>query len=207
MSIRMMLVALAAVVAARAVPAGAETRYFDRAPSAEELQRALTPQPAPPAGAAAGAPAAAQSSEQPPMSATGRGNADEILRGHRMSPTAIPIAPDPPKVGLTINFAFNSVELTPEARRVLDVLATAINRLPQFRFQIEGHTDAVGGDAFNLELSQRRAAAVVQYLVLTHNISPARLAAIGFGKRKLRDPVHPTDGINRRVEVMNLGPA
>ena len=143
--------------------------------------------------------------------AADRANDSEVQRrGPRLSiaPTSIPVAPrEPPKVGLTLNFAFNSVELTPESRRVLDVLAVAINRLPQFRFQIEGHTDSVGGDAFNLELSQRRAAAVVQYLVLTHNISPARLAAIGFGKRKLRDPVHPTDGINRRVEVLNLGPA
>jgi OOP family OmpA-OmpF porin len=203
MSIRMMMMLAFAVVAAQAVPAAAETRYFDRQPTAEELERALTPQPSPPASA--------QPSQQAPVGANRATDEDAQRRGSRLAPGATPTPPfappEAPKVGLTVNFAFNSVELTPESRRVLDVLATAIDRLPQFRFQIEGHTDAVGGDAFNLELSQRRAAAVVQYLVLTHNISPARLAAIGFGKRKLRDPVHPTDGINRRVEVLNLGPA
>jgi outer membrane protein OmpA-like peptidoglycan-associated protein len=210
MSIRMMIVALGAVLAAQGGPAASQTRYFDRTPSADELERALTPQAAPSAPPATATP----NQQQPPMRAN-EGAADRASdaeaqrRGPRLSiaPTSIPVPREPPKVGLTVNFAFNSVELTPESRRVLDVLAIAINRLPQFRFQIEGHTDSVGGDAFNLELSQRRAAAVVQYLVLTHNISPARLAAIGFGKRKLRDPVHPTDGINRRVEVLNLGPA
>jgi outer membrane protein OmpA-like peptidoglycan-associated protein len=213
MSIRMMIVMLATVLAAQTGQAAAQTRYFDRTPSAEELEQALTPQTTPiaPHG---GPPAAAAPNQQPPMraneGATDRANDGEAQRrGPRLSiaPTSIPVPREPPKVGLTVTFAFNSVDLTAESRRVLDVLAIAINRLPQFRFQIEGHTDSVGGDAFNLELSQRRAAAVVQYLVLTHNISPARLAAIGFGKRKLRDPVHPTDGINRRVEVLNLGPA
>jgi outer membrane protein OmpA-like peptidoglycan-associated protein len=202
MSIRMMVLALAAVAATWAAPAAAQTRYFDTTPTPEDLERALTPQAAP----RSAAPAQQQGEQgQPPL----RANTEEDRAGRRTAtppPITIPIAPTPPKVGLTVTFAFNSTELTAESRRVLDVLATVINRLPQFRFQIEGHTDSVGGDAFNLELSQRRAAAVVQYLVLTHNVSPARLAAIGFGKRKLRDPLHPTDGINRRVEVLNLGP-
>jgi outer membrane protein OmpA-like peptidoglycan-associated protein len=200
MSLRIkVLVLTVACIAGAGAPAGraaAETRYFAGTPSAEELQRALTPQPAPPASAP-GLPRAGAA--QPPPLAADR--AAEAGMARPLPP------PEPPKVGLTVTFGFNSVELTPDARRVLDVLAIAINRLPQFRFQIEGHTDAIGSDAFNLDLSQRRAAAVVQYLVLVHNVSPSRLAAIGFGKRKLRDPMHPTDGINRRVEVMNLGPA
>lgn len=193
MSIRMMVLALAAAVATQVAPASAQTRYFDSTPTPEELERALTTQPVPPAATAP--------TQQPQMRANEMGR-----RGPPPAGLAPPRPPEPPKVGLTVNFAFNSAELSAEARRVLDVLALAINRLPQFRFQIEGHTDAVGGDAFNLTLSQRRAAAVVQYLVLTHNVSPARLAAIGFGKRKLRDPANPNDGINRRVEVLNLGP-
>lgn len=162
--------------------ATAQTRYFDGRPSAEDLERALTPQAAPPAAGA----------QQP-------GSAPLTLR------TAPPLPPDRPKIGLMIGFAYDSANLTADARATLDVLAAAMSRLPQFRFQIEGHTDAAGSDAYNLTLSQRRAAAVVQYLVLSHNISPGRLAAIGFGERKLRDPLHPNDGINRRVEILNLG--
>lgn len=199
MSIRMTILGLAAAAAVQAAPAAAQTRYFERAPSAEELERALTPQASPPASMAP--------FQQPPASPQ---DSSLTRRGAMAAPPPIgmtpPRPPEPPKVGLMVNFAFISADLTGEARQVLDVLAMAINRLPQFRFQIEGHTDAVGGDAFNLSLSQRRAAAVVQYLVLTHNVSPHRLAAIGFGKRKLRDAMHPNDGINRRVEVLNAGP-
>ena len=183
------LAALVAVAVFLAAGAQAQTRYFDGRPSAEELERALTPAPRDQPSA----PPPASGAAQPPA-------APLTLRGMPVPP------PERPKVGLMVNFAYNSTELTADARALLDVLAAAMARLPQFRFQIEGHTDAAGSDAYNLTLSQRRAAAVVQYLVLTHNISPHRLAAIGFGKRKLRDPAHPTDAVNRRVEIMNLGP-
>ncbi len=181
------LAAFVAVAGIAMTAATAQTRYFDGRPSAEDLERALTPQAAPPAAGA----------QQP---GTAPGSAPLTLR------TAPPLPPDRPKIGLMIGFAYDSANLTADARATLDVLAAAMARLPQFRFQIEGHTDAAGSDAYNLTLSQRRAAAVVQYLVLSHNISPGRLAAIGFGERKLRDPLHPNDGINRRVEILNLGP-
>lgn len=110
-----------------------------------------------------------------------------------------------PRVGITVNFDFNSAELTLDARATLDALGTAIKQLAAFRFVVEGHTDAVGGDDYNLLLSNRRATAVVTYLVMRHGIEPGRLQAIGYGKRRLRDPAHPNDAINRRVEIANMG--
>ncbi len=111
-----------------------------------------------------------------------------------------------PRVGLTVHFEFNSAELTADARATLDVLAEAIDKLPLYRFRIEGHTDAVGGDTYNLVLSQRRAASVVTHLATRHAIDPGRLESVGYGKRRLRDPANPNDAVNRRVEIANMGP-
>ena len=107
---------------------------------------------------------------------------------------------------LRVLFPFDSADLTPEAKRILDELAGALQseRLRAHAFRIAGHTDAVGDEAYNLDLSSRRARAVVDYLTQTHGISRARLVAEGFGERQLFRPEQPRDGANRRVEVVNL---
>lgn len=108
---------------------------------------------------------------------------------------------------LKIPFGYGSDELTPEARAQLDQLAKAIGReeLRGFRFMISGHTDVVGGDAYNEGLSERRAVAVVSYLARNHGVPAERLAAAGYGEKQLADPADPTSGRNRRVEVRTLG--
>lgn len=107
---------------------------------------------------------------------------------------------------LRILFDFDSAALTPRARRTLDRLAAAFGsaRLHDDGFRIVGHTDAVGDDAYNLELSRRRASSVVEYLVVSRGIDPTRLASEGRGESELFDPGHPTSAANRRVEVVNL---
>src|SRR5690242_14808560 len=71
-----------------------------------------------------------------------------------------------PAISLTVQFATGSAELTPEATRVLDNLGKALSdqTLASYRFRIEGHTDTVGTRPYNKELSDRRAATVVDYL-------------------------------------------
>jgi outer membrane protein OmpA-like peptidoglycan-associated protein len=70
-------------------------------------------------------------------------------------------------------------------------------------FLIEGHTDAVGSDAYNLDLSKRRAVAVALYLVNQMGISPDRLAVAGKGKTEpLTDD--PYDAANRRVQFARM---
>jgi len=79
---------------------------------------------------------------------------------------------------------------------------------PIFRgvvIRIEGHTDAVGSDAYNQELSQRRALAVRNVLAARFNIPLSLLPARGLGERRLFDTQHPTAAINRRVEFINTG--
>ena len=114
-----------------------------------------------------------------------------------------------PSVNLTVNFAFGSAELTPEAMRTLDELGRALSSkdLASYKFRIEGHTDTVGTKEQNLTLSERRAAAVVDYVTRKYGVDPTRLQAIGVGEEQLLVPTPPQtpEPRNRRVQVINLG--
>ena len=100
-----------------------------------------------------------------------------------------------------ITFEFNSDKLTPFARKVLDVFAAAIQTpdLRNVQFIIEGHTDGSGSDQYNLELSRKRADAVIKYLVDNSRLDPSRFAARGKGRRELLNPDDPSSRENRRV--------
>ncbi|MGV7031531.1 OmpA family protein [Methylobacterium symbioticum] len=102
---------------------------------------------------------------------------------------------------LRVNFDYNSANLTPAARQNLDEFARALNdpALSNAQFVVEGHTDGMGSDAFNLDLSMRRARSVVDFLK-THGVSDARIEAKGYGKQKplVQDPLSSQ---NRRVET------
>lgn len=115
-----------------------------------------------------------------------------------------PVKP-PAAFDLRINFDYNSAHLTPAARANLGEFARALKdpQLDAARFIVEGHTDAMGGEAFNLDLSMRRASAVVEYLA-AHGVAGARLEAKGYGKQKplVADPMSSE---NRRVETRLLG--
>jgi outer membrane protein OmpA-like peptidoglycan-associated protein len=107
---------------------------------------------------------------------------------------------------LKIQFASNSAELSGASRGTLDALAEAMNRdeLRDLRFEIGGHTDAKGSDKYNEELSRKRAASVVAYLGKGKGVERARLKAVGYGEKALRDKADPNSGVNRRVEVRTL---
>ncbi|HKM88381.1 MAG TPA: OmpA family protein [Xanthobacteraceae bacterium] len=115
-------------------------------------------------------------------------------------------AEQPLSVNLYVNFAYNSADLTSDARITLDRLGTALRdpRLAAFSFVIAGHTDAKGGAEFNQKLSERRAEAVSKYLIAQFSISAGRLSAKGYGKSQLLDPTNPEDGVNRRVQIINV---
>ena len=108
---------------------------------------------------------------------------------------------------LLVTFPFDSAEITPAARQTLDVLGAALTdgRLSADRFEVAGHTDGIGDEAYNETLSQRRAQAVVNYLSDHFGISRDRLLGRGYGETFLADPQDPADPQNRRVEIMNLG--
>lgn len=127
----------------------------------------------------------------------------------RVSTQTRPAAPAMPRekraASALILFEYNSAMLTPSAREQLDQLAEALSSpgLSTAVFRIEGHTDAIGGEAYNLKLSEERAAAVVNYLV-ERGIDSARLQPVGRGEKDLYDPRNPTAPENRRVKVINL---
>lgn len=111
-----------------------------------------------------------------------------------------------PTVNLYVNFEYKSDALGQDARITLDRLAAALkdDRLVEWEFLIGGHTDAVGSDAYNLALSERRALAVKEYLIGMHGVSEQRLIEKGFGERRLLNPASPEDGVNRRVQITTL---
>jgi len=80
-----------------------------------------------------------------------------------------------------ILFAFNSDALLPESTPVLEEIFSTLERYPDLAIVIEGHTDSVGEDAYNLELSGRRAASVEAYL-LKRGVDAGRLQAVGKGE-------------------------
>jgi len=132
------------------------------------------------------------------------------LRGVRQlqaKPAAEPEA-RAPAVALDIKFGVNTAELTPEAKEVIKQLGTAMasEQLSTFRFQVEGHTDSTGRHDRNVVLSKERAMAVRGYLVSNYGIKPDRLEAVGRGPDAPLDPANPTSGVNRRVQIVNLGP-
>jgi outer membrane protein OmpA-like peptidoglycan-associated protein len=103
-----------------------------------------------------------------------------------------------------IYFDFNKDTLKPESEPVLKEIAQAMTHNPDWKLTVEGHTDNIGGDTYNLDLSKRRAAAVKQALVTQYNIAPDRLLTGGFGASR---PVETNDTLegrarNRRVELV-----
>ena len=126
---------------------------------------------------------------------------------------ATPVAPprqpptrgNPYGVSLAIQFEHDSDVLGAQATRTLDDLADVIKRNDKDRFVIEGHTDAHGTDDYNQRLSDRRAAAAVDYLASKHGIPRDRLEAVGVGRGRPLVPALPYDARNRRVQILNVG--
>lgn len=103
-----------------------------------------------------------------------------------------------------IYFDFGKATLRPESEPVLRQIAEAMTHNPAWKIGIEGHTDNVGGDAMNLDLSRRRAAAVKQALVDRYHVNAANLTTEGFGASRPADTNDTLSGRarNRRVELV-----
>ena len=116
------------------------------------------------------------------------------------------IASTKPKIDLEINFDFNSASIRQSSMPSVQALGQALSdpKLKGSTFVVAGHTDGVGSDAFNQDLSERRADTIKRYLVDNYHIAGNELVAVGYGKTKLKDAQDPTDAINRRVQVVNM---
>ncbi|PZQ79799.1 MAG: flagellar motor protein MotB [Ancylobacter novellus] len=111
------------------------------------------------------------------------------------------------QITVQIQFALNSSIIRPESYATLGSIADAMHHpiLWNYKFVVVGNTDATGTRAYNLKLSQERADAIVQALVVLYRVSPDRLQALGLGQEALQVPGKPDDPINRRVQIFNIG--
>ncbi len=116
------------------------------------------------------------------------------------------IAATKPSIDLEVNFDYNSASVSDRARPTVMTLGKALSN-PDLKgsvFLIAGHTDAKGGDAYNMKLSERRAEAIKDYLVSKFGIPAENLVSVGYGKDKLKNTSNPTAEENRRVQVVNM---
>jgi outer membrane protein OmpA-like peptidoglycan-associated protein len=123
----------------------------------------------------------------------------------------IAVRPQRPAVkvaAIKIYFAFNSADILPNANSTLDELGKALKADPLSLccFQVVGHTDDVGSDAYNDRLSRMRAESVVRYLAQHYGIETDRLEALGRGERVPMEGNSTEAGRskNRRVEIANI---
>ena len=103
-----------------------------------------------------------------------------------------------------IYFTFNSDQIREESEPRLREIADALNKHSDWKLSVEGHTDGIGSNNYNLDLSRRRAAAVKDALVKRYKIEPGRLTTSGFGASRPKDTNDTLEGRahNRRVELV-----
>jgi outer membrane protein OmpA-like peptidoglycan-associated protein len=106
-------------------------------------------------------------------------------------------------IAKNIYFHTNKATLQEISNEPLNQLADILNKYPNAKLTIEGHTDNTGSNAYNLTLSKNRAQAVVDYLV-KKGIAATRLNAVGFGEDKPVTTNNTAEGrtLNRRVELI-----
>ncbi|MGC2777636.1 MAG: OmpA family protein [Bradyrhizobium sp.] len=116
------------------------------------------------------------------------------------------IAATKPKIDLEIQFDYNSAALSKSAMPAVQELGKALSdpNLKGATFVVAGHTDGVGSDGFNQDLSERRADTIKRYLIDKFGLTGQDLVTVGYGKTKLKDTANPADPLNRRVQVVNM---
>jgi len=108
-----------------------------------------------------------------------------------------------PVVETTVHFGFDKAVLTDKARQALDELGQDISDAKHYIIVLDGNTDSTGPADYNYQLSQRRAAAVIQYLAQKYDVPAHKIYVIGLGKDKPVAPNTSNTGRakNRRVDV------
>jgi OmpA-OmpF porin, OOP family len=102
-----------------------------------------------------------------------------------------------------VTFLAGRAELTIDAKKVLDLVAQSLNNSPEVTFEIQGHASSDGADAYNLRLSERRAASVRAYLI-SKRVAANRMTSKGYGETMPIADNATKEGRdqNRRVELV-----
>ncbi len=116
------------------------------------------------------------------------------------------IAKDKPNIDLEITFDYNSADVSAKSLPSVQALGKALTNsdLKGSTFIVAGHTDAAGGEAYNQDLSERRADSIKRFLTDKFGIAGTDLVTVGYGKSKLKDLINPLAEVNRRVQVVNM---
>ncbi|MCP9628372.1 OmpA family protein [Rhodopseudomonas palustris] len=116
------------------------------------------------------------------------------------------LAKDKPAIDLEITFDYNSANISRKAAPAVEALGKALSNpdLKGSTFVVAGHTDSIGSEAYNQDLSERRADTIKRTLVEKFGIAGSDLVTVGYGKSKPKDAANPADPSNRRVQVVNM---
>ena len=116
------------------------------------------------------------------------------------------IADVKPKIDLEINFDYNSAEISASAKGAVNELGKALTDpgLKGSTFLLAGHTDAVGTEAYNQSLSERRADTIKRVMIEQFGIDGSQLVTVGYGEQRLKNAAAPFDAANRRVQVVTM---
>jgi len=174
--------------------------------SADQILGALKPKPVT-RGLSAGSPqvdTAAQAKETGFVNTLRNRKTRSLSLGERQE--IAELAATKPKIDLEIQFDYNSADISKGSTTAVQELGKALSSpdLKGSTFVVAGHTDAIGGEAYNQELSERRADTIKKYLTEKYGIAGADLVTVGYGESKPKDANAPMDPTNRRVQVVNM---
>ena len=179
----------------------------DKTISADQIAKALQTKPLT-RGLSAGAPQAAD-----PAASAKEMHFVDTLRNRKTRSLSLgerqeiaEIAATKPKIDLEIQFDYNSADIAKTSVTAVQELGKALSDagLKGSTFVVAGHTDAVGSEGYNQDLSERRADTIKRYLTEKYGINGADLVTVGYGESQPKDPKVPTDPSNRRVQVVNM---
>jgi len=174
--------------------------------SADQILGALKPKPAT-RGLSAGSPqvdTAAQAKETGFVNTLRNRKTRSLSLGERQE--IAELAATKPKIDLEIQFDYNSADISKGSTSAVQELGKALSSpdLKGSTFVVAGHTDAIGGEVYNQELSERRADTIKKYLTEKYGIAGSDLVTVGYGESKPKDANAPMDPTNRRVQVVNM---
>jgi outer membrane protein OmpA-like peptidoglycan-associated protein len=184
--------------------AGVGSGYAEDVNLEQQILKALTAKPAAkPLTRSLAAPSADSADKK--FLATVKGRTTRSLTFEEREQIA-DLAKQKPSIDVEINFDYGSAKIGPAAVPALTALGNALSNddLKGSTFVIAGHTDAVGSEPYNQDLSERRADSIKRYLVERFQIPAASLVTVGYGKAKLKNQGDPSAAENRRAQIANM---